>query len=456
MQSIFSASIKFFSTYSELIPAPRGFESAGATLNPHKWQHFPTETASCFNLDVGKDKTCHINVGWKGQTMETVRINLLNSAQTVQFTARSPAISCKYIVWTEAGMFIRRFQVSLSHDEDFARLQLILSRLKLVVKPARRPIPAPNQSDSHENQFETLTGHVKPALPLGPNSLAANLGTDVTCMNNPILDSQFQATAMEQSFQYPLYSQVVTEAPWQTQSSQSFEKAPNTHVSGAASAYRPSPLSPPILKASETTATFSTSQAVPLNYKLPSVGQIECEIQASISDPFENLVRTPDIVFNSKSGSRQDNTGEPDQDIREQLTTKTEVYGGHNGDYLSDQQLKKKDTTAKAREEKTSNNDCTTKRSDLSKNVLDMKCDIPSLYVSEKKAPKVPATGLSKQKNSKTEEKTCDHWPESQSKAQCLKVRITKKMIKERLKDEYFMKWVSKVEESLSAMTEFN
>lgn len=453
MQVCFAAPVKFYSTYSELIPAPRGFATTFNPLRSDKWQHFPEDFPSNLTLSLGKDKTCHVVVAWNGRNMETVKVDLLESVRTIQFTARCPAISCKYIVLTESGMFMRRFQVSLNSDDDFERLQVILAGLRITVKPARPQIPASDQSKLNGKYYGQPNVSVNRLATTEPNALAANLSAPNAFPDNSLLDSQYVTGTIEQGFQFPLCSQIPSEIPWQTQSGSYFAKAVNpSEAQNEAQTVLPSQS---LLFPNDTTNEIGMARSMPSKSELPadcgtqSTAQsiqvtLDKDAKATVElTSGENLSMSQSTVLNdvapaellskAKSCLRKDNIELP-QPRCDQASKLDELRSAvsQSQDIVIEDSIKIKP---------------------FEKNVLENQRNIPAKEGASEKGPKPFIKDKSKY-DTKNEEKACSQLPMTQSAATFQKIRISKRTIKEKLKDEYFMKWVSKVEEALSAMTD--
>ncbi|QLQ78078.1 hypothetical protein HG537_0A03250 [Torulaspora globosa] len=453
MQVCFTAPVKFYSTYSELIPAPRGFDTTFNPLQSDKWQHFPKDFPSNLTLSLGKDKTCHVVVAWNGRTMETAKINLRDSARTIQFTARCPAISCKHIVVTESGMFVRRFQVSLKSKDDFERLQVILAGLRITVKPARSQVPAPDQSRLSSNYWGQPNVSVNVLSTTESNTLAANHSVPNAFCDNSPMDSQYVTGSIEQGFQYPLYSQLPSDIPWQTQSGSYFTKAVNpSETQNEAQILLPSQSLP---LPNGTTNQTGPIRPIPSNPERPS----NCGIQSTAQSIRVSPDKERKVIVELAT---EENLSTSESTVREdmapaELFTKTKSCLSKENIELSqscrDQICESRETRrAVTRSQEIAKEHLVNLKS-VESNVLDNQGNIQSKEGTSEKGLKPLIIDKSKH-NRKNDEKTCSQSPMIQPAATFQKIRISKRTIKEKLKDEYFMKWVSKVEEALSAMTD--
>lgn len=141
MSQIYVAQVKVYSGYSDFLHAPFGFEGPSQALEPKMWYHIPTDGTLLFSICQAHDKTFTLKL-LKNQTpIELVNVGLVGSDKYVQFSARSPSISCKYIVRQAGVLYIKRFQMVLHNDSDFKRTCAALCHLRLLVKGARPTIP---------------------------------------------------------------------------------------------------------------------------------------------------------------------------------------------------------------------------------------------------------------------------------------------------------------------------
>lgn len=428
MLAIFTAPVKFYSTYPELIPAPRGFDTTFSPLEASKWQHFPIGVPSKLSFSMGKDMICHIVVTWNGRTTETVKINLLESARTVQFTAHSPAISCKYIVLMGSGMFLRRFQVSLTTGEDFDRLSVVLSRLRLAVKPARPPGRAPGKYEQPNFQAK--------AVPITKQSgFGATPSMETPSGDNTLLESQYATSTVEQGYDYPICSQVVPDTPWQSQSDQCFVKPVDTQTSKGQDADQMIHASQclPLLKPKLT----NQYQAKGITQRNPVSKDKSIEIDVELTD--QNMI---------KSGM---------DDVIGMFTKSPDVSlnnNKHDTQPLRKQSPKPNELRIEVQDPQVHNKECLLNTNRSEKNVLGCQRNIPSGSGAIENGSKALPMKKGKQWIATTEKEACDPLPKDMPAATAQKIRISKRLIKEKLKDEYFMKWVSKVEETLSGMTD--
>lgn len=145
MQEYCATLVRIYSKYTEQIPAPLGFDTPSRSLETSKWQHFPVSGNLVFLILKEYDNSYIVKILRNEIILEYMRVSLIGSDKVVQFTARSPIISCKYVVRENSGIFIKRFQIVLHNDEDFARVYAALSDLRFVVRSARVGIPLDSQ-----------------------------------------------------------------------------------------------------------------------------------------------------------------------------------------------------------------------------------------------------------------------------------------------------------------------
>lgn len=160
MHEYCSALVRIYSKYTEQIPAPLGFDTPSRSLETSKWQHFPMNGNLMFSIVKEYDNSYILQILWNELILEFVRVSLMSSDKVIQFTARSPIISCKYVVRENSKVFIRRFQMVLHNDVDFSRVCATLSDLRFVLRSARADIPQVSQVPQTLQTLGGQTDHI--------------------------------------------------------------------------------------------------------------------------------------------------------------------------------------------------------------------------------------------------------------------------------------------------------
>ncbi|CCD26460.1 Rec114p NDAI_0H02860 [Naumovozyma dairenensis CBS 421] len=151
---MFSSPLKLYSKFEEPILAPLGFQTKQKPLPLDKWKHH-SQTSPELPLTF---QLLHFNPNINGISHSIVSFRVISgdpvgnftileevcspiaplSSQIIQFSAKSPTLSCKYLSnETNGVVYLRRFQISLEKDVDFARICSILISMQFVMKNGR-------------------------------------------------------------------------------------------------------------------------------------------------------------------------------------------------------------------------------------------------------------------------------------------------------------------------------
>lgn len=139
MEEYLCAPVKVYSRYGEHILAPLGLDTPSRHLEVNKWQHFPS--VARIVLVIMKDGTNAIfKVVWDGALLEYAHVDLKSTVSTIQFSAKLPSISCKYML---TPRLMKRFQVAFNCESEFMKACSLIASLGVKVKQAR---PTPSES----------------------------------------------------------------------------------------------------------------------------------------------------------------------------------------------------------------------------------------------------------------------------------------------------------------------
>lgn len=112
-----------------------------------KWLHFPADRDINFQLRMLNDKTLQIRVvshfNNEVTLLEDITTKVVPDNMYVQFSVKSPAVACKYLSVTDNQLFINRFQITLGSDTEFLEVYQILQHLKFRLK-CGRTMPSSN------------------------------------------------------------------------------------------------------------------------------------------------------------------------------------------------------------------------------------------------------------------------------------------------------------------------
>lgn len=473
MKDYFSALVKFYSTYSEAIPAPDGFETPVAPLDPSKWQHFPVECPITLSVGLESNNNCVIEVSWNARTLDMARINLLHSARVIQFTARSPTISCKYMVWKNSVPCVQRFQVTLSSGDDFRNLHSVLTAIHLVVKPARPAMsqPSPSSQIQPSQSQQALPGRTNDLayrLQNAPHGTSAATNNSVaTLTGNPILDRKYlsQSTHLEPG--YLLNSQIAPDNFLQSLPAQAQFPVRVNDVMKRNETRHPNitPVLPcPKSKAQHARSPLSDSSLG----RVMAIQQERLPLQptASTIAPNQHLSEGVEVTLEdvqlAECRERPLQTNSVDQfvahlGLKGYAMPQAHTMAGSEVELAQEPELAKSHKTSSlitsiAPEErnvpkeincdKLIQNNVLVKTNNIS---LEKDINLEKTVESSIDIHKQGDTGKKKTK--------CDLTDIRSAAVSSSKIRVSRRLIKEKLKDESFMKWVMKVEETLQGMT---
>ncbi|SJM82132.1 uncharacterized protein ZBIST_0327 [Zygosaccharomyces bailii] len=161
MEEYLCAPVKVYSRYGEHISAPLGLDTSSRHLEVNKWQHFPS--VARIVLIIMKDGTNAIfKVIWDGTPLEYARVDLKSADSTIQFSAKSPSISCKYML---TPRLMKRFQVGFNCESEFMKACSLIANLGVKVKQAR-PTPSENSRLVLPHCLPLFGGQVPTQTPL--------------------------------------------------------------------------------------------------------------------------------------------------------------------------------------------------------------------------------------------------------------------------------------------------
>lgn len=144
----FSAKVRLYSKYVDQFSAPYGLNTkCKLGLQMEKWLHFPADRDITFQLRMLNDRALQIRVvslfNNEVTLLEDITTSVVPDNMYVQFSVKSPAIACKYLTMADNQLFINRFQVTLGNDAEFLEVYQILRHLKFRLK-CGRTIPSSN------------------------------------------------------------------------------------------------------------------------------------------------------------------------------------------------------------------------------------------------------------------------------------------------------------------------
>ena len=136
-----SVTIKKYSKYTIPSLAPNGFYSMLEPPQIDKWQHLSTNCTLQFRvllMDLGQ-VVIHIVLN-NSTLLENIKLPLGNNQDMIQFSCKCPIISCKYISEEFGPKMLRRFQINLPNEIDFNKTIVSLKNLNFILRTAKTSI----------------------------------------------------------------------------------------------------------------------------------------------------------------------------------------------------------------------------------------------------------------------------------------------------------------------------
>ena len=144
-----SVPIKLYSTYSDSINAPNGFDTPANQLDKSKWRHF---NQNCFISLVierfGGNRATLTTISGENVILDILCTIIGNSNNHFKLSCRSPSLSCKYLKQENGCQILRRFQIEFLNNSDFSNTLIILKSLNIPIKEftpiLNHPLPPTN------------------------------------------------------------------------------------------------------------------------------------------------------------------------------------------------------------------------------------------------------------------------------------------------------------------------
>lgn len=470
MKDYFSALVKFYSTYSEAIPAPDGFETPVAPLDPSKWQHFPVECPITLSVGLESNNNCVIEVSWNARTLDMARINLLHSARVIQFTARSPTISCKYMVWKNSVPCVKRFQVTLSSCDDFRNLHSVLTAIHLVVKPARPAMsqPPPSSQTQPSQSQQALPGRTNDLaymLQNAPHGTSAATNNSVaTLTGNPILDRKYLSQSTHLEPVNILNSQIAPDNFLQSLPAQAQFPVSVNDVMKRNETRNPNIT--PVLLCPKSKAQHARSRLSDSSLgRVMAIQQEMVRLQptANTIAPNQHLSEGVEVTLEDvqlaecQERPLQTNSVVAQLGLKGYAMAQAQTMAGSGVELAQEPELAKSHNPPSLIPSIPSEESNISKEINCDKliqnNVL-VKTHNISLEKDNNLKKKVKSSiDIHKQGDTGKKKTKCDPTDIRSPAVSSSKIRVSRRLIKEKLKDESFMKWVMKVEETLQGMT---
>ncbi|CAI4048395.1 hypothetical protein SKDZ_13G2590 [Saccharomyces kudriavzevii ZP591] len=424
-----SVIIKKYSKYTVPSIAPKGFYSLLEPPQLDKWQHLSTNCTLQFQILLEDSGQVVIHVILNNSTLlEHIRLPLGNNHDLIQFSSKCPIISCKYISEEYGPKMLRRFQINLPSDLEFNRIVICLRNLNFIMRTAKTSIAQNTIKNQVLDNSNNKRAEVSEDNNLGTYS---NFNTQFQTQNMIMDFSQcYQEESERELSNRPNrtlprrnFSMVQQSFPNADVSVEQFSQDFNTPLASQAVPSRPEQLSVKLAEASQglPNVTNCSSDAArekkntPISVDLPLGKDItSCNTNLShlVNLPRENLQKEENI-----EGTGLATTPAMRRNIEGQNVTKQDASN-----------RKKVDNKLSGSQE-TENANISQRNTEISSSGPNNRKEADSAVTQE------VMMGVAKTYRNASR-------------------KISKRLIKEKLKDEGFMKWVNKVETVLSKMFE--
>ncbi|KAG0670793.1 hypothetical protein C6P45_001802 [Maudiozyma exigua] len=130
-----SVPIKLYSTYYGSINAPHGFDIPANQLDKSKWRHFNQNYFISLVIErFGGNRVTLTTTSRENVILDILCTTVGNSNNHFKLSCRSPSLSCKYLKQENDCQILRRFQIEFLNNSDFSNTLIILKSLNIPVK----------------------------------------------------------------------------------------------------------------------------------------------------------------------------------------------------------------------------------------------------------------------------------------------------------------------------------
>ena len=160
--------VKLYSEYTDAIPAPQGLSTKTVPLQFNKWSHYLSSQKHSiyFSILLQADISQKVRFqvfGNEAKIYQNLVSLMADEFQIVQFSAKCPTLSCKYLLQCapQSIPIMRRFQLVFDNQNDFFKVvtQLTTFGFKVKTVNVRHQVSNPNQQ-----QKVTSSAFVIPCL----------------------------------------------------------------------------------------------------------------------------------------------------------------------------------------------------------------------------------------------------------------------------------------------------
>lgn len=139
-----SVPIRLYSTYSDFINAPQGFDTPASQLDKTKWKHYNQNYFISLVIErFGGNRVTLTILSRENVILDILSTIVGNTNNHFKLSCRSPSLSCKYLKQENGSQVLRRFQIEFINNSDFSNTLIILKSLSIPIKEFP-PVPTPS------------------------------------------------------------------------------------------------------------------------------------------------------------------------------------------------------------------------------------------------------------------------------------------------------------------------
>lgn len=181
-----SIPIRLYSTYGDFINAPNGFDIPANQLDKTKWKHFNQNYFISLVIErFGGNRVTLTLTSRENIILDILSTIVGNANNHFKLSCRSPSLSCKYLKEENGSQILKRFQIEFINSTDFSNTLIILKSLSIPIKEFP---PIPNTSLSMRDCTLTYPSN-NYSIPLAKNY--------TTLENNSFIEQESQLTTTQ-------------------------------------------------------------------------------------------------------------------------------------------------------------------------------------------------------------------------------------------------------------------
>ncbi|SMN19184.1 similar to Saccharomyces cerevisiae YMR133W REC114 Protein involved in early stages of meiotic recombination [Maudiozyma saulgeensis] len=131
----FSIPIKTYSKYDGTIIAPYGFNSLSPQFDNKKWQHFNHNYQITFLIEIVQEKLISIRTVMGSTTLlDDILTTVDGLNEGIRCSSRCPSLSFKYLKQENRVQVLKRFQLEFNNSTEFSSVKKTLQAIRLNIK----------------------------------------------------------------------------------------------------------------------------------------------------------------------------------------------------------------------------------------------------------------------------------------------------------------------------------